>query len=269
MFMFLKLIRIILNGLGFEDSKKSRVKTRKIVRKSGKSRSDTTCFVKNQSVLKSNRRISKKSSGFGFILDAFRYMNFRTREVNKIGSSTTKGPKHILYHIKDYLSKPGMIVVFVLVPVVYLISPKALILLPTLVVVGALALVIQSFLPIYIGLDFSLMGAVLGSILFGPIVGVAVVLFTYILAVQLPSGQQDALEYERVFLFSFLALIIPYIPTNDIMLKAIIATYIGEFFEMVWHRYGENYPWMMAFLKVFPRSLIYIYLFHNLLGYLV
>ena len=267
--MFLKLIRIILNGLGVDDKHKSHANLRKSVRTSGKNQYGTTRFLANQSVLKPKPKKSKKPSVFGLFLDAFRYMNFRTREVNKIGSSTTEGPKHILYHIKDYLSKPGMIAAFVLVPVVYLISPKALVVLPILVVVGALALVVQSFLPIYIGLDFSLMGAVLGSILFGPIVGVAVVLFTYILAVQLPSGQQDALEYERVFLFSILALIIPYIPTDDFMLKAIIATYIGELFEMVWHRYGENYPWMMAFLKVFPRSLIYIYLFHNLLGYLI
>ncbi len=77
-----------------------------------------------------------------------------------------------------------------------------------------------------------------------------------------------AVVNEGIFLFSFLALIIPFIPVSDIMLKCVVATYIGEFMEMFWHKYGENYPWPMAFLKVFPRSLIYVYVFHKALGFL-
>ena len=267
--MFLKLVRIVLRCCVGRDKKNTSGITPGQSVTRHKIPNSRPMHVKNKQAVKTRRKKSNNAFGLNFILNAFRYMNRRTREVNRIGGATTAGPKHFLYHVKECLSKPSMLVVLSLVSLVYFVSPKAVILLPTLVVVGALALVVQSFLPVYIGLDFSLMGAVLGTILFGPIVGVLVVLFTYILAVQLPTGQQDALEYERIFLFSLLALIIPYIPTTNIMLKAVIATYIGEFFEMIWHRYGENYPWIMAFLKVFPRSLIYIYIFHNILGYLV
>ncbi len=137
------------------------------------------------------------------------------------------------------------------------------------IVFGAVALVVQLFLPVYLGLDFSLMGAVLGSVLFHPVVGVLIVLCTYVAAMMFPNGNQDALEYERIFLFSFLALVIPYIPVSDVMIKCVVATYIGEFMEMFWHKYGEDYPWPMSFLKVFPRSLLYVYVFHRTLGFLV
>ena len=177
--------------------------------------------------------------------------------------------KKAIAKAKNCFSNPWVAVLFVVLPVLYLFSPKAATLVPLLVVVGAAALIVQSYLPVYVGLDFSLMGAVLGSILFSPWVGCMTVVLTYVLAMNFPSGHQDALEHERIFLFSALAFIIPIIPLEDLMLKCIVATYIGEFMEMLWHKYGENYPWMMAFLKVFPRSLIYIYVFHKTLVFLV
>ncbi len=203
------------------------------------------------------------------IFGAFHYMNVRAQEVNFGTSVTHEWVRGISLKVKDFCTRPQVAIVLFALPLLYLVSPKAVVLVPLLVVLGAVALVAQSYLPIYIGLDFSLMGAVLGSVLFHPWIGVLIVFCTYVLAVMFPNGNQDALEYERIFLFSFLALIIPYIPVADIMLKCIVATYIGEFLEMIWHKYGEDYPWPMAFLKVFPRSLIYIYIFHYTLKFLV
>ena len=196
-------------------------------------------------------------------------MNTRAEEVNFGSSVTHEWVRGISRKVKYYCSGPQTAMLLVLLPLLYVVSPKAVVLVPLLVALGAVALVVQSFLPVYIGLDFSLMGAVLGSVLFHPGIGVLIVFCTYVVALMLPSGHQDALEYERIFLFSFLALIIPYIPINDVMVKCIVATYIGEFLEMFWHKYGEDYPWPMAFLKVFPRSLIYIYVFHYTLKFLV
>ena len=212
---------------------------------------------------------AESSGGNSGVLGALHYMNTRAEEVN-FGSSVAHGwVKGVSLKVKDFCSRPQMVVVLALLPFLYMVSPKAVVLVPLLVVLGAAALVVQSFLPVYIGLDFSLMGAVLGSVLFHPWIGVLCVVCTYVAAMMFPSGHQDALEYERIFLFSFLALIIPFIPVSDIMLKCVVATYIGEFMEMFWHKYGENYPWPMAFLKVFPRSLIYVYVFHMTLGFLV
>ncbi len=212
---------------------------------------------------------AESGGGYSGVFGALHYMNTRAEEVN-FGSSVAHGwVKGVSLKVKDFCSRPQMVIVLALLPFLYMVSPKAVVLVPLLVVIGAAALVVQSFLPVYIGLDFSLMGAVLGSVLFHPWIGVLCVVCTYVAAMMFPSGHQDALEYERIFLFSFLALIIPFIPVSDIMLKCVVATYIGEFMEMFWHKYGENYPWPMAFLKVFPRSLIYVYVFHQTLGFLV
>ncbi len=214
-------------------------------------------------------KYAESGGAYSGVFGAFHYMNTRAEEVN-FGSSVAHGwVKGVSLKVKDFCSRPQMVIVLALLPFLYMVSPKAVVLVPLLIVLGAAALVVQSFLPVYIGLDFSLMGAVLGSVLFHPGIGVLCVFCTYVVAMMFPSGHQDALEYERIFLFSFLALIIPFIPVSDIMLKCVVATYIGEFMEMFWHKYGENYPWPMAFLKVFPRSLIYVYVFHKTLGFLV
>ncbi len=219
---------------------------------------------------KSEMAKSAKSGGRDSgVFGAFHYMNTRAEEVNFGSSVTHEWVRGVSLKVKDFCSRPQMVIVLALLPFLYMVSPKAVVLVPLLVVLGAAALVVQSFLPVYIGLDFSLMGAVLGSVLFHPWIGVLCVFCTYVVAMMFPSGHQDALEYERIFLFSFLALIIPFIPVSDIMLKCVVATYIGEFMEMFWHKYGENYPWPMAFLKVFPRSLLYVYIFHKALGFLV
>ena len=208
----------------------------------------------------------KKYTG---VFGAFQYMNTRAEEVNFGSSVTHEWMRGISARVRDACSKPKMALLLVLLPLLYVFSPKAMVVVPLLVILGAIALVVQSFLPVYIGLDFSLMGAVLGSVLFHPGIGVLIVFCTYVVAMMFPSGNQDALEYERIFLFSFLALVIPYIPVSDVMVKCVVATYIGELLEMVWHKYGEDYPWIMAFLKVFPRSLIYVYVFHYTLEFLV
>lgn len=209
------------------------------------------------------------SSVFNSFAGAFAYMNIRARVMNSRYEMNDSTLNLFVAHARDYCSKPHMMIILFSLPLLYVISPTAVVVVPLLIGIGAAALVIQSFLPIYIGLDFSLMGAVLGSILFGPLVGVGIVVATYVLALQFPAGIKDAFEFERIFMFSFLALIVPYIPVNDIMLKAIVATYIGEFMEMLWHKIGEDYPWPIAFLKVFPRSLLYVYIFHQVLVFFV
>ena len=176
---------------------------------------------------------AKKYSG---IFGAFHYMNTRAEEVNFGSGVTHEWVRGISIRVKDFCSRPIMLVLLVSLPFLYMVSPKALILVPFLVVLGAVALVVQSFLPVYIGLDFSLMGAVLGSVLFHPWIGVLIVLCTYVVAVMFPNGNQDALEYERIVLFSFLALVIPYIPIADVMIKCVVDTYIGEFMDMFWHK---------------------------------
>ncbi len=168
--MFLKFVRVILRCCIGQDRKHtSGIKPGQSAMRY-QTHMAQSMPVKNRRAV-TRRKKSNNAFGLNFILNAFGYMNRRTREVNRIGSTTTTGPKHFLYHVKDYLSKPAMLAVLSLCSLVYFVSPKAVVILPTLVVVGALALVVQSFLPVYIGLDFSLMGAVLGTILFGPIVG--------------------------------------------------------------------------------------------------
>ncbi len=227
---------------------------------------DVGTLQKAEDRKKDERAGAKKYSG---VFGAFHYMNTRAEEANFGSGVTHEWVRRISIRMKDFCSSPIMLGLLVLLPFLYMVSPKAVILVPLLVALGAVALVVQSYLPVYIGLDFSLMGAVLGSVLFHPWIGVLIVLCTYVVAVMFPNGNQDALEYERIFLFSFLALVIPYIPISDVMIKCVVATYIGEFLEMFWHKYGEDYPWPMAFLKVFPRSLIYIYVFHRTLVFLV
>ncbi len=151
---------------------------------------------------KSGYAKSAESSGGNLgVFGAFHYMNTRAEEVN-FGSSVAHGwVKGVSLKVKDFCSKPQMVIVLALLPFLYMVSPKAVVLVPLLVALGAAALVVQSFLPVYIGLDFSLMGAVLGSVLFHPWIGVLCVFCTYVVAMMFPSGHQDALEYERIFLF--------------------------------------------------------------------
>ena len=281
--MFGKIIDLILSALGCDSGKETKKKKypERIANTVPYERNgtvsindyrDNASMLLNPSTRKSSGSVKVESANkkkYSGIPGAFHYMNTRAEEVNFGSSVTHEWVRGISHKVKNYCSGPQMAMLLVLLPLLYVVSPKAIVLVPLLVVLGAVALVVQSFLPVYIGLDFSLMGAVLGSVLFHPGIGVLIVFCTYVVALMLPSGHQDALEYERIFLFSFLALIIPYIPVSDIMVKCIVATYIGEFLEMVWHKYGEDYPWPMAFLKVFPRSLIYIYVFHSTLEFLV
>ncbi len=279
--MFEKIIDLILSVLGCnlrkEEKKSPKRAANTVSCESGGSVSidnyrNNASVLLNSSTRKSGGSMeveSVKEAKYSGILGAFRYMNTRAEEVNFGSSVAHKWVRDISLKVKDFCSGPKMALLLVLLPLLYMFSPKAMVLVPLLVALGAVALVVQSFLPVYIGLDFSLMGAVLGSVLFHPGIGVLIVFCTYVVAMMLPSGHQDALEYERIFLFSFLALIIPYIPVSDVMVKCVVATYIGEFLEMFWHKYGEDYPWIMAFLKVFPRSLIYVYVFHYTLRFLV
>ncbi len=284
--MFGKIINLILSVLGCDSGKeaKNEKKYPERVANTASCESDGSASIHrlhlyNREGIQKDKCAGKSSGSveiefakekkYSGILGAFHYMNTRAEEVNFGSSVTHEWVRGISLKVKYYCSGPQMAMLLVLLPLLYMVSPKAVVLAPLLVVLGAVALVVQSFLPVYIGLDFSLMGAVLGSVLFHPWIGVLIVFCTYVVALMLPSGHQDALEYERIFLFSFLALIIPYIPVSDVMVKCVVATYIGEFLEMVWHKYGEDYPWIMAFLKVFPRSLIYIYVFHYTLEFLV
>ena len=282
--MFKKIIDLILSILGCNSEKETKEEQYpKRAANTASCESDGSVSINDSknnapillkpSARKSNSRVEVESANkegkYSGILGAFHYMNTRSEEVNFGSSVAHEWVRGISLKVKEYCTRPKMAMLLVLLPLLYMFSPKAMVLVPLLVALGAVALVVQSFLPVYIGLDFSLMGAVLGSVLFHPWIGVLIVFCTYVVAMMFPSGNQDALEYERIFLFSFLALIIPYIPVSDVMVKCIVATYIGELLEMVWHKYGEDYPWIMAFLKVFPRSLIYVYVFHYTLEFLV
>ena len=254
--MFRRILNIVLYAIGYTLKKNG---------KENKNKKHSNCNTRGRQTIQNASTNTPLC-----IWNALHYMNTRAEEVNfGKGVITYKWARNISQKIRYYCSKPKVVILFIVIPFLYIISPKAVLLVPLLIVLGAAALIVQSYLPVYIGLDFSLMGAVLGSILFHPWVGVLIVLCIYILAIKSPSGNQDALEYERIVMFSVLALIIPYIPIEDIMLKCIVATYIGEIMEMVWHKYGEGYLWLMAFMKVFPRSLIYVYVFHKTLVFLV
>ncbi len=139
---------------------------------------------------------AKKYSG---VYGAFHYMNTRAEEANFGSGVTHEWVRGISVRVKDFCSSPIMLVLLLVIPFLYLVSPKAVILVPFLVALGAAALVVQSFLPVYIGLDFSLMGAVLGSVLFHPWIWVLIVLCTYVVAVMFPNGNQDALEYHTTW----------------------------------------------------------------------
>ena len=82
----------------------------------------------------------KKYTG---VFGAFQYMNTRAEEVNFGSSVTHEWMRGISARVRDACSKPKMALLLVLLPLLYVFSPKAMVVVPLLVILGAIALVVQ------------------------------------------------------------------------------------------------------------------------------